>query len=811
MSAKKYATPDGVLFLGLMKLQLWRTAGAKVMERFFRLIKIALPLAIMSVCLFGVALNSHGEIFREFQAILLSVQWMLLVCLAVWCGSFIFLTFTWNDLPLIGLLLIAIIMYFIGYAWDSTLTDAIVLLAGVTAGRGTQFLLKADGRWKMEDGENNSKIVNRKSAIVNFLVGLVMLLAFGSWWHLDMLSSFYHGPRWMGLWDNPNIYGMLMGAGLVLAIGLIAASPKSKVQSPKSAESAENLVGESSRLGCGATRPASNTENANDGASLAARGARALPIVLFIAAGMMAVGLFFSYSRGAWVGTAVGLLYLAKAYGRFKWRYVVICFWLLALGILLFWGRTPDNAPWYMKRMDFGRPSAQHRVAAWKAGFEIMRDHPLGVGWNKAVDVYQKNYSPPENGAAALTMNSYLMLGTELGLPGLLCFIWLCFKKSRPYLILPHPQPLSNPIRDGSKTACRAGALVLLVAFWFDGGLFTLATASVFWILLEVGSSEMGVGRLEMENSKAKSEKQKMETFYKSQMGCRKPEIRGFTLTELLVVIAVIAILAALLLPVLSRAKMRGTAASCLNNQKQLALAWHMYADDNGDRIVNFSTYYPPSSIPLNGTNTPWRTGLNKQLVVTVPAGYSPEQAYIYKIEMGYQQPSPTVAGPLFKYAPNPHIVHCPGDKRYNLPIGQGFAWDSYSGVTYLNGEGGGFTKESQIVHPSDRFLWAEGADGRGENEGSWVMFNPGTAAANFSDARFGDSPAAFHVTSGTFSFADGHAESHRWEDGTTIAYANSVAVQKESNSDGTQAAAQDGSVHDQQWVGSHYPGPQNP
>ena len=44
------------------------------------------------------------------------------------------------------------------------------------------------------------------------------------------------------------------------------------------------------------------------------------------------------------------------------------------------------------------------------------------MGWNQAVNVYDKNYSPPEGGAAALTMNSYLMLGTELGLPGLVCF-----------------------------------------------------------------------------------------------------------------------------------------------------------------------------------------------------------------------------------------------------------------------------------------------------------------------------------------------------------------------------------------------------
>src|SRR5438105_15943722 len=80
---------------------------------------------------------------------------------------------------------------------------------------------------------------------------------------------------------------------------------------------------------------------------------------------------------------------------------------------------------------------------------------------------------------------------------------------------------------------------------------------------------------------------------------------RGFTLIELLVVIAIIAILAAMLLPALGRAKLKAQGIQCMNNHRQLAIAWRMYTEENQDVLLFASG---PVTNPNNHTNV-WCSG----------------------------------------------------------------------------------------------------------------------------------------------------------------------------------------------------------
>ena len=138
----------------------------------------------------------------------------------------------------------------------------------------------------------------------------------------------------------------------------------------------------------------------------------------------------------------------------------------------------------------------------------------------------------------------------------------------------------------------------------------------------------------------------------------------GFTLIELLVVIAIIAILAALLLPALSKAKLKGQSIACVSNLRQLTIDWNMYADDyNGMLVANWIW---DSRAWIDGTIGDVSTAVGATNLIAIKQGL----LFRYNPNVGVYLCPTAIKGP--SAAPNVRVV-----RNYSLEGRMGGASDA--------------------------------------------------------------------------------------------------------------------------------------
>jgi prepilin-type N-terminal cleavage/methylation domain-containing protein/prepilin-type processing-associated H-X9-DG protein len=245
-------------------------------------------------------------------------------------------------------------------------------------------------------------------------------------------------------------------------------------------------------------------------------------------------------------------------------------------------------------------------------------------------------------------------------------------------------------------------------------------------------------------------------------------EVEGFTLTELLVVVAVISILTSLLLPVLVVARSKAQTIRCLSNFKQLHAAWMLYSQD-------FLDYLAPNSDNgyegRDNDNPAWVAGTMS--FDTNPVSVDEATNTDYLVGPQYAE-----FGSIGYYAKEPKIYHCPADK--STVTFNGRAWPRARSLAMNSWVGFGTRDWLQPPQPPNYRLNIKMTDLHNPGPADTLVFideredsiNDGWFAIDVVNqgpaARWVDLPASRHNHGAVVSFADGHAQRKKWLDGRT-------------------------------------------